>query len=97
VGDAVMGVFGAPLPLDDHADGAVRAAAAMHGRQAELNERWEREALPPFGLGISTGTVAAALLGSEERVEYSVVGDSVNLAQRLQGLASGGQTVLSEA
>jgi adenylate cyclase len=98
VGDAVMGVFGAPLPQEDHADGAVRAAVTMHGRQAELNERWEQHGLPPFrlGIGVSTGTVAAALLGSEERVEYSVVGDSVNLAQRLQGLASAGQTVLSE-
>jgi DNA-binding NarL/FixJ family response regulator/class 3 adenylate cyclase len=99
VGDAVMGVFGAPIPQDDHADGAVRAAGAMHRGQDTLNDRWGQAGLPPFrlGIGISTGTVAAALLGSEERVEYSVVGDSVNLAQRLQGLASGGQTVLSEA
>jgi DNA-binding NarL/FixJ family response regulator len=98
VGDAVMGVFGAPLPQEHHADGAVDAAGAMHQRQAALNDLWARDALEPFrlGIGISTGTVAAALLGSEERVEYSVVGDSVNLAQRLQGLAGGGQTVLSE-
>jgi adenylate cyclase len=99
VGDAVMGVFGAPLAQDAHAAAAVAAAAAMHSRQAALNERWAREALHPFelGIGISTGTVAAALLGSQERVEYSLVGDSVNLAQRLQGLAAGGETVLSEA
>jgi DNA-binding NarL/FixJ family response regulator/class 3 adenylate cyclase len=99
VGDAVMGVFGAPLPQDDHAGGAVAAAAAMHRQQAALNKRWAEEGLGPFqlGIGVSTGTVAAALLGSKERVEYSVVGDSVNLAQRLQGLAAGGETVLSEA
>jgi DNA-binding NarL/FixJ family response regulator len=99
VGDAVMGVFGAPLTQPDHASSAVAAAAAMHARQAALNERWAREGLLPFelGIGISTGTVAAALLGSEERVEYSVVGDSVNLAQRLQGLAAGGETVVGEA
>jgi adenylate cyclase len=98
VGDAVMGVFGAPLTQPDHASSAVAAAAGMHARQAALNERWARDRLEPFrlGIGISTGTVAAALLGSEERVEYSVVGDSVNLAQRLQGLAGGGETVLSE-
>jgi DNA-binding NarL/FixJ family response regulator/class 3 adenylate cyclase len=99
VGDAVMGVFGAPLPQDDHAARAVAAAQEMHAQQARLNERWHVDGLPPFplGIGVSTGTVAAALLGAEERVEYSVVGDSVNLAQRLQQLAAGGETVLSEA
>jgi adenylate cyclase len=99
VGDAVMGVFGAPLPQDDHAERAVAAAQQMHAQQALLNERWRVEGLPPFplGIGVSTGTVAAALLGAEERVEYSVVGDSVNLAQRLQQLATGGETVLSQA
>jgi adenylate cyclase len=99
VGDAVMGVFGAPLPQDDHAERSVAAAQQMHAQQALLNERWRVEGLPPFplGIGVSTGTVAAALLGAEERVEYSVVGDSVNLAQRLQQLATGGETVLSQA
>jgi DNA-binding NarL/FixJ family response regulator len=99
VGDAVMGVFGAPLPQEDHAARAVAAALQMHAQQTRLNERWQADGLPPFpiGIGVSTGTVAAALLGAEERVEYSVVGDSVNLAQRLQQLAAGGETVLSEA
>jgi adenylate cyclase len=56
------------------------------------------EGLPEFGLGIglSTGEVAAALLGSEERLEYTLVGDTVNLSQRLQQFASAGETVLSE-
>jgi adenylate cyclase len=99
VGDAVMGVFGAPLPQEDHAARAVAAAQEMHAQQARLNERWQTDGLRPFplGIGVSTGTVAAALLGAEERVEYSVVGDSVNLAQRLQQLAAGGETVLSQA
>jgi class 3 adenylate cyclase len=98
VGDAVMAVYGAPLPQDDHADRAVAGAVKMHAAQDELNRRWREEDLPEFGLGIgvSTGEVAAALLGSEERLEYSVVGDSVNLAQRIQGWASAGQIVLSE-
>ena len=99
VGDAVMAVFGAPLPLEDHADRALVAAAAMHERQELLNQVWQRDGLPAFGLGIgvSTGDVAAAMLGSEERVEYTVVGDTVNLSQRLQDLARpAGTTVISE-
>ena len=98
VGDAVMAVFGAPLPQADHAQRAFAAAIAMHAAQREVNERWEERELPPFllGIGLSTGDVAAALLGSEERLEYSVVGDAVNLAQRLQQWGEGGQTVLSE-
>jgi len=74
------------------------AATAMHREQAELNERWEGLGREPFGLGIglSTGEVAAALLGSEERIEYSLVGDTVNLTQRLQQWAAPGQTVISD-
>jgi class 3 adenylate cyclase/ActR/RegA family two-component response regulator len=98
VGDAVMAVFGAPVPQDDHADRAVLAAAGMHERQREVNERWALEGLPGFGLGIglSTGEAAAALLGSEEHLEYTLVGDTVNLCQRLQQFADAGETVLSE-
>ena len=99
VGDAVMAVFGAPLPQPDHADRALRGASAMHAAQAAVNAEWTAAGLAPFrlGIGLSTGDVAAALLGSEERLEYSVVGDAVNLAQRIQQWAEGGQTVLSEA
>jgi adenylate cyclase len=99
VGDSVMAVFGAPDPQPDHADCALRAASAMHRAQLELNWRWASAGLPAFelGVGLSTGPVAAALIGSEERAEYSVVGDAVNLAQRLQQFASCGETVLSEA
>src|SRR6202167_2728003 len=98
VGDAVMAVFGAPFPQPDHPDRAVAAAAGMHALQAEINAGWAAEGLHEFGLGIglSTGQVAAALLGSEERLEYTLVGDTVNLSQRLQQLASAGETVLSE-
>ena len=97
VGDAVMAVFGAPVPQTNHADLAVAAAQAMHAAQRQLNERWVPEGRAPFGLGIglSTGLVAAALLGSEERLEYSLVGDTVNLTQRIQQWAEPGETVLS--
>src|SRR5215469_1873717 len=99
VGDAVMAVFGAPFPQDDHADRAVAAAASMHELQSGINARWEADGLPAFGLGLglSTGAAAAALLGSAERLEYTLVGDTVNLCQRLQQLADKGETVASEA
>jgi class 3 adenylate cyclase len=100
VGDAVMAVFGAPFPQADHAERAVRAAVGMHRRQQALDAEWAGQGLAAFGLGIglSTGDVAAALLGSDERVEYTLVGDTVNLTQRLQDLARpAGMTVLSES
>jgi adenylate cyclase len=99
IGDAVMASFGAPVAQDDHADRAMAAACAMAERQAVVNERWAKEGLEPFvlGMGLSTGRVAAALLGSEERLEYTLVGDTVNLSQRLQDLARPSGLVISEA
>ncbi len=100
VGDAVMAVFGAPFAQSDHAERALAAALAMHAAQAEVDRRWAERGLPAFelGIGLSSGVAAAALLGSEERLEYSLVGDTVNMAQRLQDLARpGGRTALSQA
>jgi adenylate cyclase len=99
VGDAVMAVFGAPAPQEDHAERALRAAHEMQSGQARVNERWAGEGLSCFelGIGLSTGEVAAALLGSEERLEYTVIGDTVNLSQRLQQWAAAGEIVISEA
>jgi len=100
VGDAVMAVFGAPDPRAEHASCAVRAAVNMHARQRDLDTVWQDQGLQPFGLGIglSTGEVAAAMLGSAERLEYTLVGDTVNLAQRLQDLARpAGSTVASDS
>ena len=98
VGDAVMACFGAPVTQEDHATRALAAARSMEVRQAVVNARWADEGLSPFvlGIGLSTGPVAAALLGSEERLEYTLVGDTVNLSQRLQDLARPSGIVLSE-
>jgi class 3 adenylate cyclase len=98
VGDSVMAVFGAPWPQADHAQRALATANDMHAAQKLLNALWSTQGLPPFhiGIGLSTGLIAAALLGSAEHLEYSLVGDSVNLAQRLQQLAAGGETILSQ-
>ncbi len=89
VGDAVMACFGAPVPQPSHAQRGLDAALAMIRAQVELDGDWAQRGLAPFGLGIgiSTGLVAAAMLGSEEHLEYTLVGDTVNLAQRLQDLA----------
>jgi adenylate cyclase len=98
-GEVMMAVFGAPEPLAEHADGALEAARVMHLAQQQVNEGWIERELPPFelGIGISTGDVGAAMLGSDEQTDYAVVGDSVNLCRRLQQLAAAGQTIVSEA
>jgi class 3 adenylate cyclase len=91
-------VFGAPEATTDHADRALVAAAAMHAAQAAVNAQWLAEGLEPFplGIGLSSGDVAAAILGSAERIEYTVVGDAVNLCQRLQQFAADGEIVVSD-
>jgi class 3 adenylate cyclase len=100
MGDAVFAVFGPTSSPGQHADQAFAAAQEMHVRQDQINEAWTSQGQPAFGMGIglSTGQVAAVLLGSDERFEYTLVGDAVNLAQRLQDLARpAGTTIMSEA
>src|SRR6185369_4240196 len=85
LGDAVMAVFGAPIAHPDHAMRAVRTALDMRNGVAELNERRVGEGKIPIGIGIgvSLGEVVAGTVGTEDRMEYTVIGDSVNLAARL--------------
>ena len=92
-GDAVMAVFGAPHPTEDHARRALACAVAMQRRQAALNEEAEYGGLPMFqiGIGVNTGTVVAGTLGGPGRLDYTVLGDAVNVAQRLQSEAVGGE------
>jgi class 3 adenylate cyclase len=100
MGDAVFAAFGPTTSPGQHADQAFAAAQEMHWQQQQINEAWTNRGQPIFGMGIglSTGQVAAVLLGSDERLEYTLVGDAVNLAQRLQDLARpAGTTVMSEA
>ena len=99
VGDAVMAVFGAPEAVDR----SRRPRPRRRGARCMLPRRWSTpngstEGLEPFplGIGVSSGDVAAALLGSEERLEYTVVGDAVNLCQRLQQFAADGEIVVSD-
>jgi class 3 adenylate cyclase len=100
MGDAVFAVFGPTSSPGQHADQALAAAQEMHWQQQQINEAWASRGQPIFGMGVglSTGQVAAVLLGSDERLEYTLVGDTVNLAQRFQDLARpAGTTVMSEA
>jgi adenylate cyclase len=97
-GDSVMVVFGAPDPLLDHAARALRCAIAMQARQAELNaEGWGTQAVDGLhiGVGINSGLVIAGAVGGGGRLEYTVIGDAVNVAQRLQSEAEGGEIVAS--
>jgi adenylate cyclase len=89
----VMAVFGAPRPTADHARRALLCAAAMQRRQLTLNEEAAQEDLPAFqiGIGVNTGTVIAGTLGGPGRLDYTVLGDAVNIAQRLQATAVGGE------
>jgi class 3 adenylate cyclase/DNA-binding NarL/FixJ family response regulator len=97
-GDAVMAVFGAPDPLPDHAERALQCALAMQARQAELNAERE-DSRPPIeiGVGVNTGTVIAGTVGGGGRLEYTVLGDAVNVAQRLQSESKGGEVLASAA
>jgi adenylate cyclase len=88
IGDAIMAVFGAPVPKPRPQDAinAVRSAVRMRSALAELNAKLERRGLPTLrtGIGIHTGEVVAGNIGCERRMEYTVIGDAVNLASRLE-------------
>jgi adenylate cyclase len=98
-GDAVMAVFGAPKPEPDHAAIAVRCAVAMQARQAQLNDEAMAQGLRPLhvGIGVNTGVVIAGTVGGGGRLEYTVLGDAVNIAQRLQSSAVAGEVLITGA
>lgn len=88
-GDAIIAFFGEPVPYKDHAVRALRAALDMRKALAELREKWAKEGRPSqieMGVGINSGEVFVGLLGSEQRINYTVIGDNANLASRLQDL-----------
>jgi class 3 adenylate cyclase len=88
IGDAIMATFGAPLRQGDHAERAVRAALQMLETMEALNARLRERQLPELemGIGVATGPVVVGTLGATQRVEYAVIGDTVNTASRLEGL-----------
>lgn len=88
-GDAIIAFFGEPVPYKDHAARALRASLDMRKALIELKEKWAAEGRPSqieMGVGINSGEVFVGLLGSEQRINYTVIGDNANLAARLQDL-----------
>ncbi len=99
VGDEVMAIFGAPLTMEAHALQAVRTALKMQEAHQELMARWVelgREAAP-IGIGINSGDMIVGNIGCQKRMDYTVIGDNVNLASRLCGAAKGSQILISAA
>jgi len=88
IGDAIMAIWNAPLDDDEHAANSVRTALTMYSQFLKLRPQWIDEGFPTFdiGIGINTGSVSVGNFGSEDRFDYTVIGDNVNLASRLEGL-----------
>jgi adenylate cyclase len=100
IGDALMAVFGAPLPLSNHAWAAVQSALDMRRRLAQFNAERVDLGQPEIriGIGISSGEVVSGNIGSQRKMEYTVIGDGVNLSSRLEGVTKeyGCDIVISE-
>jgi adenylate cyclase len=99
IGDALLAQWGAPLGAPDDADRAMRAALDMQREMQTLNARWRQEGRQPLHIGIAlnVGETFAGYIGSERRLEYTLIGDAVNTASRLCALAEGGEVLLTES
>ena len=100
IGDALMAVFGAPLPLENHAWMSVQSALDMRRRLAEFNDRRRISSQPiiRIGIGISSGAVVSGNIGSQKRMDYTVIGNGVDISSRLEGVTKeyGCDIILSE-
>ena len=99
-GDGIMALFGAPIALEDAPQRAIRSAMGIHREMARFSEQSKQEGkrIPPVKMrvGIHTGPVVVGTLGNDLRVEFKAVGDTVNLASRVEGLAEAGTTYVTE-
>ena len=88
IGDAIMAFWNAPVPTEDHAFAACQAAVRCQRALTELNDRWREQGLPamPTRIGLHTGETIVGNVGSSDRMNYTVLGDSANLASRLEGV-----------
>lgn len=95
MGDCIMAFWNAPLPCENHAEMAVKSAIEIEEKTNELKEKYEARGLPPInvGTGVNTGDCIVGNMGSESRFDYSVIGDAVNLAARLEATAARGDYI----
>ncbi|MBI4527641.1 MAG: HAMP domain-containing protein [Deltaproteobacteria bacterium] len=98
LGDAVMAIFGAPIAYPDHSMRAIRTAVAMKTGIEQLSRKRVEQGKEPIavGIGVSAGEAIAGTVGTENRMEYTVIGDRVNLAARLESNAAAGQILISQ-
>ncbi len=98
VGDEVMAIFGAPIPNDNHALDSLRVAIEMQRGHKKLTEKWAAEGrpAPQLGIGINTGEMMVGTIGTDRRMQYTVLGHHVNLAHRLCEAAEPGQILISQ-
>jgi adenylate cyclase len=100
MGDAIMAIWGAPLPQEDHALRACAAAVEMLEKLEELRRRWKEQGRPDIqiGIGVNSGPMAVGNMGSDMRFDYTVMGDNVNLGSRLEGTNKqyGTRVIISE-
>ena len=97
-GDGIMALFGAPIAIEDAPQRAIRSSLAIHRAISKCSDKLSNKGIPSIKLraGINTGTVVVGSLGNDLRVEFKAVGDTVNLASRIEGLAEPGTTLVSE-
>ena len=98
LGDGLMALFGAPVGSEVHAVSAVSAAIGMQQRIRQVNQQLAAKGLPSvtLGIGINTGEATVGCIGAEQRSEYTAIGDTVNIASRIEGIAHPGQILVTE-
>jgi class 3 adenylate cyclase len=99
IGDGLMALFGAPLSSEHDAANAVSAAIGMQRRVREVNQQLTAKNLPTvqLGIGINTGEATVGVIGAHQRSEYTAIGDTVNIASRIEGIARPGQILVTAA
>jgi adenylate cyclase len=96
IGDAVMAIFGAPMPMGNHCEVAVRAALAMQAEVALVQETLPPDRRFQVRIGVNSGRVVVGNIGSTRRMEFTVLGDAVNVAQRLESICAPGKVYVGE-